>query len=75
MFRMLSLIRVLKQKFIKFSFIELINGKSQTNGDQKLKLLLLQHYYQSQKFRVKFVKNRQKTLQKDCPLLYWIHYN
>ena len=72
---MLSLIRVLKQKIIKFSFIELINENSQTNGDQKSNLLLLQQHYQSQKFRVKFVKKKQKALQRDCPLLYWIHYN
>ena len=33
MFHMLSLILVLKQKFIKFSYIELMNGRSQANWD------------------------------------------
>ena len=43
----------------------LINGRSQTNWDQKSNLLLLQQHYQSQKFRVKIVKNWQKALQRD----------
>ena len=60
MFRMLSLILVLKQQFIKFSFIELINGKSQTNKDQKSNLFFLQRHDQSQKFWIKLVKNRKK---------------
>ena len=60
MFRMLSLILVLKQQFIKFSFIELINGKSQTNRDQKSNLFFLQRHDQSQKFWIKLVKNRKK---------------
>ena len=57
---MLTLVFVLKQQFN-----ELINGKTQTNRDQKLNLLFLQRHYQSQKFRLKLVKNREKTLQKD----------
>ena len=60
MFRMLSLILVLKQQFIKFSFIELINGKSQTNRDQKSNLFFLQRHDQSEKFWIKLVKNRKK---------------
>ena len=60
MFRMLSLILVLKLQFIKFSFIELINGKSQTNRDQKSNLFFLQRHDQSQKFWIKLVKNRKK---------------
>ena len=57
---MLTLVFVLKQQFN-----ELINGKTQTNRDQKLNLLFLQRHDQSQKFRLKLVKNREKTLQKD----------
>ena len=57
---MLTLVFVLKQQFN-----ELINGKTQTNRDQKSNLLFLQRHDQSQKFRLKLVKNREKTLQKD----------
>ena len=46
---------LVKQQFVKFSFIELTNGRSQTNWDQKSNLLLLQQHYRSQKFRVNFV--------------------
>ena len=53
----LSLVPALKQQFN-----ELINGKSQTSRDQKLNLLFIQRHNQSQKFRVKLVRNRQKTL-------------
>ena len=42
----------------------LLNGRSQTNRDQKSNLLFLQRHDQSQKFRIKLVKNRQKTLQR-----------
>ena len=56
----LSLVSVLKQRFNK-----LINGKSQTNRDQKSNLLLVQRHEQSKKFRLKLVKNRQKALQKN----------
>ena len=41
-----------------------INGKSQTNRDQKSNLLFLQRHDQSQKFRIKLVENRQKALPK-----------
>ena len=57
---MLSLVSVLKQRFNK-----LINGKSQTNRDEKSNLLFVQRHEQSKKFRLKLVKNRQKALQKD----------
>ena len=57
---MLSLVSVLKQRFNKF-----INGKSQTNRDEKSNLLFVQRHEQSKKFRLKLVKNRQKALQKD----------
>ena len=50
---------------LKQQFNELINGKSQTNRDQKSNLLFLQRHDQSQKFRLKLVKNRQKALQRD----------
>ena len=57
---MLSLVSVLKQRFNK-----LINGKSQTNRDEKSNLLFVQRHEQSKKFRLKLVKNRQKALEKD----------
>ena len=65
MLLVLSLVLALKQQFIKFSFNELINGRSQANTDQKSNLLFLQRHYQSRKFWTKLVKNRQKTLQGD----------
>ena len=43
MLLVLSLVLVLKQQFIKFSFIKLINGRSQTNRDQKSNLFFQQH--------------------------------
>ena len=55
MLLVLSLVPVLKQGFNK-----IINGRSQTNRDQKSNLLFLQQHDQSQKFRLKIVKNRQK---------------
>ena len=55
----LSLVPALKQQFN-----ELINGKSQTNRDQKSNLLFLQRHDQSQKFRIKLVKNRRKNITK-----------
>ena len=48
---------------LKQQFNELINGKIQTNRDQKSNLLFLQRHDQSQKFRkfrIKLVKNWQK---------------
>ena len=70
MLLVLKLVPVLKEQFN-----ELINGKSQTNRDQKLKLLSLRRHNQSQKFQLKLVKNRRKALQGDYYLLHWIHYN
>ena len=55
----LSFVPALKQQFN-----ELINGKSQTNRDQKSNLSFLQQHDQSQKFRIKPVKNQPKTLQR-----------
>ena len=55
----LSFVPALKQQFN-----ELINGKSQTNRDQKSNLSFLQQHDQSQKFRIKSVKNQPKTLQR-----------
>ena len=49
--------------FIKLQIYS-INGKSQANRDHKSNLLFLQRHHQSQRFRTKLVKNRQKTLQK-----------
>ena len=60
MLLMLSLVPVVKQPFSK-----LINGRSQTNRDQKSNLLFLQRHDQSQTFWLKLVKNRQKALQRD----------
>ena len=65
----LSLVPALKQQFN-----ELINGKSQANRDQKLNLLFWQRHNQSQKFRIKLVTNRQKSLQRQWYLLRWIHH-
>ena len=42
------------------TFNALIIGKIQANRDQKLDLLFLQRHNQSQKFRIKLVKNQQK---------------
>ena len=55
-----NLLLVLKQRFN-----ELINGRSQANRDQKSNLLFLQRHVQSQKFRLKIAKNRQKALERD----------
>ena len=60
MLLVLSLVSVLKQEFNECNSIELINGKSQTNRDQKSNLLFLQRYNQSPRFRIKLDKNRQK---------------
>ena len=54
----LDMIMSIKQKIIN------INGRSKTSRDQKLNLLFLQRHDQSQRFRVKLVKNRQKALKK-----------
>ena len=59
----LSLVPALKQQFSK-----LINGKSQTNTDQKSNLLFLQRHNQSQTFGIK-LKNQQKALQRHWYLL------
>ena len=55
MLLVLSLVSVLKQQFN-----ELINGKSQTNRDQKSNLLFLQRHDQSRRFRIKLVKIDKK---------------
>ena len=57
-----NLITVLKQ-LNECNSIELINGKSQTNRDQKSNLLILQH---NQYWRIwfKLTKNRQKKRTK-----------
>ena len=54
MLLMLSLVPVLKQRFNKLK-----NRRSQKNRDQISNLLFLQRHDQSQKFRLKLVKNRQ----------------
>ena len=33
------------------------------------------YYFYNDMINLKLVKNRQKTLQRDSYLLYWIHYN
>ena len=59
----LSLVPALKQQFN-----EPINGKSQTNRDQKLSLLFLQRHDQSQKFRIYIYYIGYITIKKigDC---------
>ena len=58
-------------------FNELINVKSQTNRDQKSNLSFLKQHDQSQKFRLKLVKIRQKALQSikidDCENIYSVN--
>ena len=49
--------------FIKIQIFN-INGKSQTNRDHKSNLLFLQRHDQSQRFRTKLIKNRQKNITK-----------
>ena len=56
----LSLVPALKQQFNEF-----INGKIQTNRDQKSNLLFLELHDQSQKFWLQLVKKLQKVLQRD----------
>ena len=63
-----SLLSALKQKFN-----ELINGKSQTNKDQKSNLLFLQRHNQSQKLRFELVKKIDKKHYKGNDL-YYIEY-
>ena len=67
MLLVLSLVPAVNQKFN-----ELIDGKSQTNRDQKSNLLFFQRHNHSQKIRIKLVKNQQKTLQRHS---YYIHKN
>ena len=67
MLLVLSLVSVLKQQFN-----ELINGKSQTNRDQKSNLSFSQRHDQSQKFRIKLVKNRKKNYKRID--MYYIGY-
>ena len=57
MLLVLSLVPVLKQRFNK-----LINGRSQTNRDNKSNLLFLQQHDQSQTFQLKLAKTKQKAL-------------
>ena len=45
--------------------MELNNGKSKKNRDQKSNLLFLQRHDLSQKFGIKLVRNIQKALQRD----------
>ena len=53
-----------KVLIIKQQSIELINGKSQTNRDQKSNLLFLQRHDKSKICRLKLFKNRQKNISK-----------
>ena len=69
MFFVLSLVHALKQQFN-----ELINGKSQTNRDQKSNLLFLQLHDQSKKFRINLVKNRQKKKHYKGIDIYYVGY-
>ena len=58
------MVPTLKEQFNECNPIEPINGKSQTNRDQKWNLLFLQRHDQSQTFRIKLVKNRRKNISK-----------
>ena len=62
---MLSLVPELKRQFDKCNSLELNNGKSKKNRDQKSNLLFLQRHDLSQKFGIKLVRNIQKALQRD----------
>ena len=56
MFHVLSLVLVLKQQFIKFSFIELVNGKSQ------IKIKNRSYYIYNDSINLKnFVRNSLKV--------------
>ena len=57
MLLVLGLVPTLKEQFNECNPIEPINGKCQTNRDQKWNLLFLQRHDQSQTFRIKLVKN------------------
>ena len=65
MLLVLGLVPTLKEQFNECNPIEPINGKSQTNRAQKWNLLFLQRHDQSQTFRIKLVKYRQKALERD----------
>ena len=65
----------LKQRFNDCNSIELINEKSQINGDQKSNLLFLQRYNWYWRIWFKLTKNRQKVLQRYWYLLYCVYYN
>ena len=61
---------VLSLEFVpKPKFNELINGRSQTNWNQKSNLLLLQRHYQSQHFWAKLDKKSYKNID-----IYYIGY-
>ena len=55
----LNMIMSISQKSIN------IDGRRQTNKYKRPNLLFLQRYDQSQRFRTRHVKNREKALQRD----------
>ena len=71
MFHVLSLILVLKQQFIKFSSIKIINGRRiRTNRDQKSNLLFLQRHVKNFKSNLlKIDKKHYKGIN-----IYYIGY-
>ena len=71
MFHVLSLILVLKQQFIKFSSIKLINGRRiRANRDQKSNLLFLQRHVKNFKSNLlKIDKKHYKGIN-----IYYIGY-
>ena len=60
MLLVLGLVPTLKEQFNECNPIEPINGKSQTNRDQKWNLLFLQRHDQSQTFRSNLLKIDKK---------------
>ena len=58
---------------INVGIVSYLNGKRQTNRDQKSNLLFLQWHNQPQKFQINPVRNPQKILQRHWYSLYWTH--
>ena len=66
---MLRLVPILKQQFNECNSIELINGKSQTNRDQKSNLLFLQDLINIEEFDSNLLKIDRKSY-KDIDIYY-----
>ena len=66
---MLSLALILKQQFNKCNSIEFINGKSQTNRDQKSNLLFYDDMINLKNFDTNLLKKHSKGIN-----IYYIGY-